>query len=467
MKRKFIIPLVIIGVVLLGVIIYSSAGSDETTQLEVKVEEGQFDVVVNVTGELQAKNSENITGPLELRSRSLRIRDIKIQDLIPEGTLVDSGDYVATLDRSEADNTLKDVEDEVQKQESQYTKTKLDTTINLRNLRDDLVNLKFAMEEASIKLEQSKFEPPATIRQAKIDMDKAKRAYTQAQQNYKLKVRQAEADMTEVTINLAKIKRRRDEMLSVLDKFVIHAPKPGMVIYYREWSGDKRKVGSTINPWDLTVATLPDLSTMLSKTYVNEIDISKIKAGQFVEIGVDAFPDKNYTGVVEQVANIGEQLPNTDAKVFEVDIKVDGYDKILRPSMTTSNKILVKSYPDVFYIPMEAVYAMDSIPVVYMKKGIKQVVLLGESNENQIIVEKGLEKGDKVLLSPPDNPEDYKLQGEDLIAVIQQRLKKKHDQEKKQREAVQEKQQQRRGNFKRPAGAQKKPGGSGVVKKTN
>ena len=467
MKRKFVIPLVIIGVVLLGVIIYSSAGSDETTQLEVKVEEGQFDVVVNVTGELQAKNSENITGPLELRSRSLRIRDIKIQDLVPEGTLVDSGDYVATLDRSEADNTLKDVEDEVQKQESQYTKTKLDTTINLRNLRDDLVNLKFAMEEASIKLEQSKFEPPATIRQAKIDLDKANRAYTQAQQNYKLKVRQAEADMTEVTINLAKIKRRRDEMLAVLDKFVIHAPKPGMVIYYREWSGEKRKVGSTINPWDLTVATLPDLSTMLSKTYVNEIDISKIKKGQFVEIGVDAFPDKQYTGVVEQVANIGEQLPNTDAKVFEVDIKVDGYDPILRPSMTTSNKILVKSYPDVLYIPMEAVYAMDSIPVVYMKKGIKQVVLLGESNENQIIVEKGLEKGDKVLLSPPDNPEDYKLQGEDLITVIQQRLQKKHDQEKKQREAVQEKQQQRRGNFKRPAGVQKKPGGSGVVKKAN
>jgi multidrug efflux pump subunit AcrA (membrane-fusion protein) len=454
------------GLIIIALVIYSSASSADKTQLEVQVEEGQFNIVVNVTGELQAKNSENIMGPFELRSRSLRIGNIKIQDLIPEGTVVDSGDYVATLDRSEVTNTLKDIEDEVQKQQSQYTKTKLDTTINLRNLRDDLVNLKFAEEEAEIKLEQSKFEPPATIRQAKIDLDKTKRAYEQAEQNYKLKVKQAEADMTEVTINLSRQERRHKEMLDVLDKFIIHAPKPGMVIYYREWSGEKRKVGSTINPWDLTVATLPDLSTMLSKTYVNEIDISKIKKGQFVEIGVDAFPEKNYTGVVEQVANIGEQLPNTDAKVFEVDIKVDGYDPILRPSMTTSNQILVKSFPDVKYIPLEAVYAMDSIPIVYMKKGIKQVVLLGESNENQIIVEKGLEKGDKVLLSLPENPEDYKLSGSELIETIRERLKEKRTEEKAQRNAVQQKKEERKGQFMRPeAGATRRNGKPSQPKK--
>ena len=61
---------------------------------------------------------------------------------------------------------------------------------------------------------------------------------------------------------------------------------------------------------------------MISKTYVNEIDVSKVKAGQKVEIIVDAFPERSYTGTVTSVANIGEQLPNADAKVFEVLIKV-------------------------------------------------------------------------------------------------------------------------------------------------
>ena len=79
-----------------------------------------------------------------------------------------------------------------------------------------------------------------------------------------------------------------------------------MVIYYRDRGGAKRKIGSSISPWDPVVATLPDMSTMISKTYVNEIDVSKVKPGQKVEIIVDAFPEKRYTGVVTSVANIGE-----------------------------------------------------------------------------------------------------------------------------------------------------------------
>ena len=45
-------------------------------------------------------------------------------------------------------------------------------------------------------------------------------------------------------------------MASVLKEFDIMAPAPGMVIYKREWNGQKRTEGSEINPWDMTVATL-------------------------------------------------------------------------------------------------------------------------------------------------------------------------------------------------------------------
>src|SRR5659263_255205 len=141
-----------------------------------------------------------------------------------------------------------------------------------------------------------------------------------------------------------------------------------MVIYKREWNGAKRKVGSEISPWDPVVATLPDMASMISKTYVNEIDVSKVKSGQKVEIMVDAFPEKSYTGMVTTVANIGEQLPNADAKVFEVLINVDGSDPILRPSMTTGNKIITKTISNVVFIPLESVQAgTDSIPFVYLK----------------------------------------------------------------------------------------------------
>ena len=84
---------------------------------------------------------------LQLRGRSFRISDVKIQDLIPEGTVVDSGAYVATLDRSALSNRLKEIEDDLEKSQQSYLKTQLDTTLTLRELRNSLVNLKFDMEE--------------------------------------------------------------------------------------------------------------------------------------------------------------------------------------------------------------------------------------------------------------------------------------------------------------------------------
>jgi hypothetical protein len=163
---------------------------------------------------------------------------------------------------------------------------------------------------------------------------------------------------------------------------------------------------------------------MNSKTYVNEIDVIKIKAGQIVNITIDAFPEKAFIGIVSYVANIGEKLPNTNDKVFEVQVKIDGSDPSLRPSMTTGNKIVIKTIDDAVNIPIECVQAgVDSIPFVYTKKGTKQIVLLGESNEKNIIIEKGLEPGTMLYLNNPEKPEKFKLVGVDLIPVLKEREK--------------------------------------------
>ncbi len=451
MKRKHYIAIALALVIVVIILIFRSGKTVSQAQLMAKVERGEFEILVTTTGELQAISSVDINGPSELRnSRELRIREIKIQDLVPEGTLVDSGEYVGTLDKTELSTNQKDLEDEVESAESQYLKTQLDTTMLLRELRDQLVNLRFAMEEKQIVLDQSQYEPPATIRQAKIDLEKSQRAYEQARDNYSLKVQQAEASMRQDSINLNQHKRKVEKIKAVINKFTIYAPQAGMVIYKKEWSGQKRKVGSTISPWDLTVATLPDLSVMNSKTYVNEIDISKVKQGQQVRIGVDAFPEKKYTGEVIQVANIGEQLQNTDAKVFEVLIKVNQSDSIMRPAMTTSNQIITNVYNDVLFIPLEAVHNEDSLSFVYTKSGKKQIIVPGEANENYIIVEQGLEEGEELYLSVPENEDKFKLSGEELIAVIKEREEqKKVDEERRMERQNNQEKRGKRPNEKR------------------
>jgi len=408
--KKYLI--VIAGIVVLAIIAYLIFAKNKTgQQITAKVKKGSFPIEVTTTGELIAKSSEKIYGPQALRQ--IQIWQVKIQDIIPDGTVVDSGQYVATLDRTEISNKMKDEETNLEKLESQMTKTRLDTSLELRRVRDDLINLKYSLEEKKIVLEQSKYEPPAAIRQVQIDLEKAQRAYEQTETNYKLQYQKACANMQEVSASYNQAKRKLEQMMDVLKQFTVKAPKAGMVIYRRNWDGNKQGIGATVNAWDNIVAELPDLSEMISKTYVNEIDISKVKVGQPVKIGIDAFPEKKFSGKVIEVANIGEQLQNTNAKVYEVRIVVNEFDSILRPAMTTKNSILTSVVDSVLSIPIEAIFNDDSITFVYKQNGRsadKQQVIVGLSNDNEIIIRAGLEENDEVLLVPPDNADKLKLE---------------------------------------------------------
>ncbi|MDP4221721.1 MAG: HlyD family efflux transporter periplasmic adaptor subunit [Bacteroidota bacterium] len=443
MKKVIIITSIVAVLAIIALIIVGRINKKkDIANLYAEVKKGQFEIVVSTTGELQAEKSTDITGPDFRQSRQIRAMDIKITDLVPEGTVVKSGDYIATLDRTSFDNTLKDELDRLTTYETNLEVKTLDTAVTLSDLRDNIKNLKFSVEEAEITLQQSKYEPPTTIRQAEISLDKAKRSLEQAIKGYSLKVEQARSDMKTIKYNLSEQRQKVADLQAILANFVIKAPADGMVIYKRDRTNAKRKVGSSISPWDNVVATLPDMSSMISKTYVNEIDVSKVKAGQKVEIMVDAFPEKSYTGVVSSVANIGEQLPNADAKVFEVVIKIDGTDPILRPSMTTGNKIVTKTIEDVTYIPLESVQrGADSIPYVYTKGRDKQIVVLGEENENNVIIEQGLNPGDKIFLSTPENPERFKLAGQELIAVNQERAKARKEEELKAKQEAEKERQ--------------------------
>ncbi|MFP4019909.1 MAG: efflux RND transporter periplasmic adaptor subunit [Bacteroidales bacterium] len=400
-KKNLIIAGILIIAIISGFIgITKTTSQEENSKLITEVKEGKFEVVVTTTGELQARQSTEIKGPEALRNRELGLREIKIIDMVQEGTVVDSGDYVAELDQTEALSKLKDIEDELEKKKSEYTKARLDTAMELKKLRNDLIDQELRVEEHKLRMKQSQYEPPSTQRQAEIEYERAKRELQQAKENYQLKEEQARATMNEVEINLEKQQRTKQNMDRVLEKFTITAPQNGMVIYEKNWSGEKRKEGSTISPWDLTVATLPDLSGLVSVTYVNEIDISRINTGQKVRISVDAFPDNVYTGTVREVANIGQEIKNSGAKVFEVTINLDETDDILRPSMTTSNKIITDAYENVKYLPLEAVHTEKDKAFVYTINNEKKYIETGTTNENHIIVE-NIEKGEKVRLDVP------------------------------------------------------------------
>lgn len=413
MKKTIYISSSIVALLLIYFLFFYS--NESNNDIIIKPTFGEFSIYVNSTGELRAKKSLDIKGPS--RVQQMGIYEMTISKLVPEGTIVKEGDFVAELDKSVIAGKLKDIQINLEKLESQYKLAKLDSSLTLSQARDNLENLKFAMEEAEIVKQQSTYEAPSIIRKAEIDYEKSVRAYNQAVKNYQTQVEKSIANVSVTNADLQKEMGNFRKMNELVTEFTILAPANGMVIYEREWGGRRREVNSTIQPWDPTVATLPDLSFMESVSYINEIDIQKIKKDQKVKIGLDASPEKKLTGKVTRVANIGEQRGSNDSKVFEVVIQINEKDTTLRPAMTTSNKILVNSVKDVLFIPLESIHTEEidkkTINFVYLyQDGLisKKEVKVGLVNDESAIIEEGLSKEDQLLLNKPLGEEkEYKL----------------------------------------------------------
>jgi HlyD family secretion protein len=416
MKRTITISLAVVAVTLVAMFVVNKLTSKKDgDHLFTEAIKGDFEISISASGEILPEYSIDIKAPEVSRGRDFHASDLKIQDIVPEGTEVKKGDYIATIDKTQFDNTLKDERERLSTFRNNLEMKKLDTAVTLTTLRNNIKNQKHTLEEAEITLRNSKFEPPTTIRQAEIDLDRQKRLLEQRERGYQLKVAQAKRDIATLTMWYNRIDRRVASLEEVLAGFTIKAPSTGMVVYKRDRRGNKIKAGSSINPMERTVATLPDLSSLLSKIYISEIEITKVKPGLNVEIGIDAFPNKKFSGKVYTVANIGEKLENTDTKVFEVMVKIEGSDPALRPSMTTSNKVVIRTFSDVIYIPTECVHAeADGIPFVYTKNKTRQIVITGESNDKNIVIERGLKPKQAVYLIQPENADEFKFAGEEL-----------------------------------------------------
>jgi len=404
----------------------------QQSNLLTTVKRGKFHVNVTATGELNAKRSVKIKAPQGMRMA--QIYETTISDLVREGTVVKEGDYVATLDRTELANKISNLQTEMEKIQTQLDQAKIDTAIELRGMRDELVNMGFLKKEKLLHVEQSRYEPQSVIQQAQLDMERTERDYGQLLLKYDLKKQQAVAKIQEINALQKQNQMQMGIYNQLSGEFTIMAPKSGMVIYARGWNG-KVEPGSRISAWDPVVAELPDLTDMISKTYVNEVDISRVKIGQEVKLKVDAFPDNAYSGKVIKVANIGEQLRGYDAKVFEVVVQVNELDSILRPAMTTSNEILTDTYDNVLSVPIEAIQT-DSLSFVYKEQNgriVRQEVITGISNSDEIIIEHGLSEGEKVYLSLPANGADAPF--EPIAADIKEKIRKKQEADRKEREA--------------------------------
>ena len=400
-KKKYI--WIVLGI-LIGSTIIFIGGKELVSDNIYIVKSGPFELALNIKGEVQGKNAIIISLPDELKRRDLRLYELKLKDLVDEGTEVKKGEWIATLDAATITEQMQNNNQELTERRAEFNDAKIDSAIQLTKLREEIAEFKYDLEYKKLELEQAKYESPAYQRKKQVEynntirqMEKKKRDYELNRINLRSKTKRAQ-DRYEYFL-------RRDSLYKqAIIACRVTAPKDGMVMYAKLWGGRKLRIGDMISPWMPTIATLPDMSVLVSETYVQEIDITKIAEGDSVQIYIDALPDNLYSGHISKIANIGQELPGFDTKVFKVLIDMEQNGKEIKPAMTTDNKIILTKLDNALKIPRNCLFKENDEYFVYLKEGgeiLKRIVVPGVENEQEVVILSGLKEKDKILTSAP------------------------------------------------------------------
>jgi len=396
-------PTLAAGVVLLivvGVYIARSATSSDIATAPVQF--GEFIINLQERGELEAVKSVSVTVPRSVRG------NIRIVRLVEDGTMVEKDDFLVQFDTSEAMQTLEERKNELKNAQAELASLKANIESTMAQLRSAYETPKYSYEQAKLRYEQMKYEAAAKRREQELNLKKAELALEQARKKIESQKIINKADLTKAEIKVNNAQMRLEQKQKELQNLTLRAPIGGMVVLKEIWGPSGRakvKIGDT--PWrGQTLVEIPDLSQMMVKAKVNEVNISDVKVGQQVIINVDALPDQSFYGKVSRIATLATRERGSDVKVFEVEVLINESDPRLRPGMTAQCKIITDRIPDKIYVPLESVFQEEDTTVVYVKKGRfqRREVKVGPKNSDYIVIEEGLKPDEKVALRDPTKP---------------------------------------------------------------
>lgn len=257
------------------------------------------------------------------------------------------------------------------------------------------------------------------IAKARIARDNAKRDYDRSQALSGIGgITQADLDVKRVTYEQAENQwRTAEDQLQLVQRSGvtagdstgtttqwarITAPATGVIIGRGVEEGETVVGGTSAFGGGTELFTMADLSTLLVKAAINEVDIGKVKRGDRVALTVDAFPGDTAQGVVRLVppaARLQERV-----RVFDVEIEVTGGARVLRPGMTANVRISGPVRTETLRVPVEAVLLKEGKPVVYKLGGSGPqpvAVTLGLSDLYYVEILSGLTAGDSIALEDP------------------------------------------------------------------
>lgn len=374
------------------------------------VKEAALQLKVFTTGVLKTSQSRTITAP------PIAGGTLQIVTLARSGAQVHAGDVVLEFDPSQQEYNLGQNRSDLLQGEQEIVKAKADAAVQTAEDQTALLKARYAVRRAELEVSKNELLSPIDAQKNVLALDEAKRALAQLQQDI-----QSHSASNEAALAISQEKRHKaslamEQAQQNIKNMHITAPIDGLVVIHgnRDSTGGffmdgmtlpDYHVGDQANPGS-PIAEVIDISRLEVSAQVDEIDRINLKAGQSVEMKIDALPGETFSGKVQTVggATSHEFWDDNTQHKFDVAVELNRADPRLRPGFAVRMDILGDSLSRAVSIPSGAIFEHDGKKIVYCKRnrGFEmQEVKVGAVSEGRAILT-GLAPGTVVALVNPE-----------------------------------------------------------------
>lgn len=426
MKKSRIVIITVLSTLavlsVFGILIKAKiAASGKPTIVRIEnPQRGELIEFVSAPGEVEPKKNVEISAKVAARIVELPYDegdvvtrgDPNANPPVPPSVLVrmDSKELESQLLQASANRAAQAAQSEVEKARlASQEASLLGLSASLKQAETDLTRQKGLLESKDIS--QSTFD------QTRLKVDELKAQYEAAKHT----LNSAQLNLKVMQHNLEAADARIDQARENLSYTTIVSPIDGVVTRLNAEVGEMVMTG-TMNILGTVIMEVADLSKMLVVAQVDEADVGKLVVGQKAKVQLDAFADREFTGVVDSIA-LANDLSYSRTKYYRTEILLDAVEDRLHSGLTANVDIETRKHTDVLKVPTQAVLGIevDSLPlqirennpevdttktfatVVYRYidgKAIVTPVKIGQCDLTHTIIKSGITEKDRIVVGP-------------------------------------------------------------------
>ena len=370
------------------------------------LEKGRFVNTLEVRGEIRPIRSIVLTAP---SSGS----DLQIIDIVANGASVKSGDVVIRFDSTAPQRVLDQRESELQQANSEVAKIEADARRRIQAAEATLAELRSAADRARLDLTR-------TPLVSKVESEKLALAVADAEQKVKAQEAKIDGERRSTAADLSIVRQKHDKAAfdvadnqRIIRSLSMTSPADGQISLmpnFRVAQGFSRSAPEFKRgdrAWfGAPIAELPDLSSVRMSCRVDEADRARVPPDAKVRVRVDAIPDRELPGSIDQISIVAKPdfatFPPT--RNFDVSIAMSESDQRIKSGMSATAVIELDQLEDVIVVPDTAVFSRDGQTVVYVIAGRSveaRPVTIARRSRDRVALAGGVDVGERIALRDP------------------------------------------------------------------